>query len=277
MAIATSTLSSDTGHVGELLRQWRARRRMSQLALSMEADISTRHLSFIETGRARPSRDMLLLLSGKLDVPLRVRNVMLVTAGFAPVYPERALESPALSSVREAVELVVRGHDPWPALAVDRHWTLVMANDALVPLIGDVDPALMQAPVNVLRLSLHPAGLASRILNFNEWRDHLLHRLHRQLEATGDVEIADLIDELAAYPVPESAGPGAATRTYAGVVVPLKLATDHGVATLFSTTTVFGTPVDVTLSELAIEAFFPADADTKAILGRWSDERVQAR
>lgn len=263
--------------VGDYLREWRQRRRLSQMDLALEAEISTRHLSFLETGRSQPSREMVLLLAEKLDMPLRERNVMLVSAGFAPVYSQRSLDDPALASMRQAVDLVLKGHDPHPALAVDRHWSLIAANDALVSLIGDVDPALMKPPVNVLRLSIHPAGLARRIVNFTEWRNHLVHRLHRQVDQTGDAVLARLIEELRAYPTPDAAArapkPG---HDYGGIVVPLQLTTGEGVLTLFSTTTIFGTPVDVTLSELAIEAFFPADHETGLALRRLADKRQAA-
>jgi transcriptional regulator with XRE-family HTH domain len=245
--------------------------------LALEAEISTRHLSFLETGRSQPSREMVLLLAEKLDMPLRERNIMLVSAGFAPVYSQRSLDDPALGSMRQAVDLVLRGHDPYPALAVDRHWSLVSANEALVSLIGDVDPALMKPPVNVLRLSIHPAGLARRIVNFTEWRNHLVHRLQRQVDATGDAVLAGLIGELRSYPTPDApARAPRASHDYAGIVVPLQLIAGEGVLTLFSTITIFGTPVDVTLSELAIEAFFPADPESTRMLRRLAEGRQAA-
>ncbi len=269
-------MMSTTSTIGDHIRDWRQRRRMSQMDLALEADISTRHLSFLETGRSQPSREMVLLLAEQLSIPLRERNVLLVAAGFAPVYSQRALDDPALAAAREAVDLVLKGHEPYPALAVDRHWNLVAANAALMPLVGDVDHALLKPPVNVLRLSLHPGGLASRIVNFAEWRDHLLARLHQQVDVTGDGVLMKLMEELRAYPTP----PGqrrdvAPRRDYAGVLVPLQLAMPERVLTLFSTTTVFGTPVDVTLSELAIEAFFPADPDTAATLRAMAEGRAQ--
>ena len=273
MSVA-GTAPEGTGHVGERLREWRRRRRFSQMELALETGVSTRHLSFIETGRSRPGRDMVLALAGVLDVPLRERNVLLASAGFAPVFPEHSLDDPALADIRGAVASVLAAHDPFPALAVDRHWSLGLANDALSSLIDGVDPGLLQPPVNVLRLSVHPGGLASRIVNFEEWRGHLVQRLLRQVEASGDAVLADLADELRAYPVP-----GAAARTDAtagaceGIVTPLQLATGEGVLSLFSTTTVFGTPVDVMLSELAIEAFFPADAGTRDRLRRLAAKR----
>ena len=253
--------------VGDLLREWRQRRRMSQLDLASEAEISTRHLSFLETGRAQPSRDMVLHLAEQLEVPLRDRNMLLVAAGFAPVFVERSLQDPALQAARKAVDLVLTGHEPYPALAVDRHWTMVASNRAVAPIVAAANAALLQPPVNVLRLSLHPDGLAPRIVNLPEWRAHLLHRLRRQVEVSADPVLADLLRELASDPVsqrtPASRAPASET---AGVMVPVQFATDQGTLSFFSTTTVFGTPLDITLSELALEAFFPADPATAQAL-----------
>jgi transcriptional regulator with XRE-family HTH domain len=277
MKTASTQPVNSAPHVGDYLREWRQRRRLSQMDLALDAEISTRHLSFLETGRSQPSREMVLLLAEKLDMPLRERNIMLVAAGFAPVYSQRSLDDPALASMRQAVDLVLKGHDPYPALAVDRHWSLVSANEALVSLIGDVDPALMKPPVNVLRLSIHPAGLARRIVNFTEWRNHLVHRLQRQVDATGDAVLAGLIEELRSYPTPDAAARAPrASHDYAGIIVPLQLSTGEGLLTLFSTTTIFGTPVDVTLSELAIEAFFPADLESTQMLRRLAERRQAA-
>jgi hypothetical protein len=222
-------------------------------------------LSFVETGRAIPSRDMILTLAERLDVPLRERNVLLVAAGYAPVFSERPLDDPALSAARKAVDLVLKGHEPYPALAIDRHWTMVAANRAVALLLAGVAPALLQPPVNVLRLSLHPDGLAPRIANLAEWRAHLIARLRREIELTADVALSALLDELTLYPAP----PGqrrAKQGEYAGVVVPFRLATEEGILSFLSTTTVFGTPVDVTLSEIALECFYPADDATAAAL-----------
>jgi transcriptional regulator with XRE-family HTH domain len=253
--------------VGDLLREWRQRRRMSQLDLALEAEVSTRHLSFVESGRAQPSREMVLHLAEQLDVPLRERNMLLVAAGFAPVFRERPLQDPALASARRAIDLVLKGHEPYPALAIDRHWTMVAANAAVARLVGGVDPLLLGPQVNVLRLSLHPGGLSSRIANLGEWRAHLLERLRRQIEASADPVLAELLTELLAYPSSGSRSARAsAAGDLAGVVVPLQLVTDAGTLALFSTTTVFGTPVDVTLSELALECFYPADAATAEAL-----------
>ncbi|MGH9903529.1 MAG: helix-turn-helix domain-containing protein [Pyrinomonadaceae bacterium] len=257
-----------TQPVGDLLREWRRRRRMSQLDLACEADISSRHLSFIETGRSLPSREMVMHLAERLAMPLRERNVLMVAAGYAPVFPERPLGDPALHVAREAIALVLAGHEPYPALAIDRHWTLAASNDAAARLLAGVEPALLRPPVNVLRLSLHPSGVAPRIANFAEWRAHLLARLRQQIELTADPALAELLRELCDYPAPAEAGPGkfSPIRESAGVVVPLRLVTDGGTLSFISTTTVFGTPVDVTLSELAIESFFPADPATAEAL-----------
>jgi len=266
--VARMTLTA-TQPVGDLLREWRQRRRLSQLDLACEADISTKHLSFVESGRARPSRDMVLHLAERLEVPLRERNILLVAAGFAPVFRERKISDPALAAQRQAIELVLKGHEPYPALAIDRHWTMVSAN-AIVPLLlAGIDAALLAPPVNVLRLSLHPNGLAPRIANLAQWRAHLLERLRHQVEVSADPRLAELLAELKALPAPSQpvhrrAAEG--TQGVDSVVVPLQLATDAGMLSFFSTTTVFGTPVEITLSELAVEAFYPADAATSAAL-----------
>jgi len=249
--------------VGDQLRDWRQRRRLSQMDLALDADISTRHLSFVETGRATPSRDLLLHLADQLGVPLRDRNALLLAAGYAPAYAERPLDDPALAAARAAVDLVLKAHEPFPALAVDRHWNLVAANGAIGPFLDGVAPELLTPPINVLRLSLHPQGLAPRILNLAEWHGHILERLRQQIAATADAGLIDLHAELSSYPVPDAK---AAPVDYGGVVVPLRLRTAAGDLSFFGTVTVFGTPVDVTLSELAIEAFFPADAATAKAL-----------
>lgn len=256
--------------VGALLRDWRQRRHMSQLDLACEAEVSTRHLSFLETGRSQPSRDMVLHLADLLQVPLRERNRLLLAAGFAPAFPERPLDDPALSVARQALDLVLSAHEPNPAIVVDRHWTLVAANRAAGRLLSGISRPQLEPPVNVLRLSLHPEGLAPRIQNYGEWRAHVLTRLRRQVDLTGDPVLMELATTVANYPAP----PGASTTVthgadrYGGVVVPLQLATEAGVLSLFGTITVFGTPVDITLSELALESFFPADAETAELLRR---------
>jgi len=257
-----------TRTIGDHLREWRQRRRLSQLDLALDAEISTKHLSFLETGRAQPSRDMVLRLAEELEVPLRDRNVLLVAAGYAPMFAQRALDDPALQAARKAVDLVLKGHEPYPAIAVDRHWHLIAHNAAVPPLIASASPQLLQPPINVLRLSLHPQGLAPRIENLAEWRAHMLARLRQQIDATADPGLTALLEELAAYPAPGGAKAARMniTQDYTGVVMPLRFATDAGTLSLFSTTTVFGTPVDVTLAELAIESFFPADDATAELL-----------
>jgi transcriptional regulator with XRE-family HTH domain len=259
-----------TATPGPLLREWRQRRHLSQLELALEAEISTRHLSFVETGRARPSRELLLHLAQLLEMPLRERNVLLVSAGFAPLFAERALDAPELAAQRAAIELVLRVHEPFPALALDRHWNLVLANAAARRLLAGVAPGLLAPPVNMMRLSLHPDGLAGAIVNLEEIRAHMLHRLRRQVAQGGDAVLVALLRELSALPhAPPASAP--LHDPYIGVVLPLRLRTPAGELSLFSTLTVFGSPVDVTLSELAIEAFFPADEASAAILRAMAD------
>jgi transcriptional regulator with XRE-family HTH domain len=253
-ALATSARSKPA-HVGEHLREWRQRRHLSQLDLAVDAEISARHLSFVETGRSAPSRDMVLRLAERLDVPLRERNVLLVAAGFAPAFPQRALDDPALKSARQAIDLVLKAHEPNPALAVDRHWNLVSANRMVAPLLEGIAPQRLAQPLNVLRLSFHPDGMAQRTVNLGEWCAHLLERLHRQCESTADPELIKLYHELKAYPVPARSAPLGADH----VAIPFKMRLHGDVLSFISTTMIFGTPVDITLSEIAVETFFPAD------------------
>jgi len=249
---------------GDLLRDWRQRRRLSQLALALEAGISQRHLSFVESGRATPSREMVLNLAETLDMPLRLRNTLLMAAGHAPAFGNESAGEP--SEVMTAVRLVLKGHEPFPAIAVDRHWTLIEANAAAQPFLAAVrDPALLQPPVNVLRVSLHPQGLAPLIENPAEWRVHLLARVRRQMEISGDVELVRLHDELAAL-----AGGREPPSRHQGplpIALPFRLRFGDRVLNFLSTITVFGSPLDVMLDEIAIESFFPADAATAAALG----------
>ncbi|MDB5966896.1 MAG: transcriptional regulator, family [Polaromonas sp.] len=251
---------------GEHLRQWRQHRRLSQLDLAHEADISTRHLSFVETGRSVPSREMVLRLSERLDIPLRERNLLLVAAGYAPMYRERPLSDPALDPARRAVELLLASHEPYPALAIDRHWNLLASNRMVAPLLAGVDAALLTGPVNVLRLSLHPLGLAPRIANLAQWRGHLFERLRQQIVATADPVLVSLLEELKALPQSRAQGQSSPDGGFAGVVVPFQLHTPAGRLNFISTTTVFGSPVDITLQELALETFFPADDLTRQAL-----------
>lgn len=253
--------------VGGLLREWRQRRRLSQLELACEADISTRHLSFVETGRAQPSREMLLHLAEQLEVPIRDRNVLLVAAGYAPLFPERALKDPVLVAARAAIDLVLERQKPYPAFALDRHWRIVASNAALPELYEGVAPELLEPPIDAMRLSLHPQGLAPRIANLAEWRAHLLFRLRHQVELTADPVLIALLREVSLYPA--SAGPAfAPTGLEHEVAVPFRFRMPEGILSFFSMTTIFGTPVDVMLSELALELFFPADDETDAAVRR---------
>jgi len=247
--------------IGERLRALRQRRRLSQLALAETAGISQRHLSFVESGRSMPSRELVLSLARHLDATPRERNTLLVAAGFAPIHRESAWSAPALEPARAAVELVLRAYEPFPALAVDRHWTLVMANAAVTPLLTQVAPTLLTPPVNVLRLSLHPDGLAPRIINGAEWHEHVLQRLETQIKSSGDPTLERLHAELRDYPCPAQRTTSAPSPLR-DIAVPLLLASEHGVLSFIGITTLFGSPVDITLSELAIEAFLPADANT---------------
>ena len=246
--------------MGELLRDWRRRRRLSQLDLSNEAGVSARHLSFVETGRARPSREMVLHLAEQLEVPLRERNELLLAAGFAPVYGRRRLEDPDMAAVRAALDTVLAAYEPYPAMAVDRGWHLVAANRSLGVLTAGADPALLEPPVNVLRLGLHPRGLAPRILDLPQWRTALLTRLAREAHLTGDPGLAALHRELAALPG------GVDRRPPDGIAVPLRVRHGGEVLSFLSTVTTFGTAVDLTAAELSIEAFLPADAVTADLL-----------
>jgi MmyB-like transcription regulator ligand binding domain len=214
---------------------------------------------------------MVLHLAEQLDIPLRDRNALLIAAGYAPLFPERTLDDPALRAARHAIDLVLAGHEPYPAVAIDRHFMMVASNNAVAPFLAGVDPSLMQPPVNVLRLTLHPDGMASRIVNLAEWRAHLLTRLRRHIDLTGDAVLIDLLKELSSYAMSDAAAQAHAPDSeheYAGVVVPLQLVTDAGVLAFFGTTTIFGTPIDITLSEIALEAFYPADAQTAEALRR---------
>jgi transcriptional regulator with XRE-family HTH domain len=251
--------------VGPLLRRWRDQRRLSQMELALEAAVSTRHLSFVETGRAKPSRDMVVRLAEHLDVPLRERNELLLAAGYAPAYPESGLDDEELSAVREAVQRLLKAHEPYPAVAVDRHWELLDGNAGIPLITAGAAAHLLEPPINALRLSLHPEGMAPRIANLAEWRAHLLGRLRREVAATRDPQLQSLLSELSSYPgddagrVPDVPAPGA-------IVVPLRLRHEHGELAFMSTVTTFGTPLDITVSELSIEAFFPADDRTAAVL-----------
>ena len=261
--MTAATASRSQSPVGELLRQWRERRRISQLDLSIQADISSRHLSFVETGRSQPSRDMVLHLADNLDVPLRERNHLLLAAGFAPVFGETSLDAPQMAAVRQAIRLVLKAHEPYPAVVIDRAWNLVDANATVALLTAGAAPSLLEPPANVLRLSLHPDGIAPRIVNLGEWRAHLLARLRREIAVTGDPGLAELDDELRGYPCDQ---PDVDVPSPGEVVVPLRIRTEAGELSFFGTVATFGTPLDVTVAELSIESFFPADARTAEAL-----------
>jgi transcriptional regulator with XRE-family HTH domain len=246
--------------IGGLLRLWRERRRLTQLDLASKAEISARHLSFMETGRSRPSSTMILRLAEQLDLPLRERNALLLSGGFAPAYPVNELASPPMAAVNEAIERVLAAHSPLPAVVVDAGWDLIAANDAISIFTDGAAAELLEPPVNVLRLSLHPLGLAPRILNLREWRGHLLSRLAREIEATADRALIELYQELAGYPVPD----GPVYEDTRAILVPMQFQRRDRTLSFLSTTTIFGTPRDVTLAELAIEAFYPADEPTSA-------------
>jgi transcriptional regulator with XRE-family HTH domain len=264
--------------VGELLRTWRRQRRVSQLDLALDADVSTRHISFLETGRALPSREMLLRLAEHLDIPLRERNSLLIAAGYAPVYPSTRLEDPAMSVVRDAIELVLTGHEPYPAIAINRYWDLITANRAARLLLEEVEPNLLEPPVNVLRISLHPDGLAPRITNLDQWRAHVFLRLRRYIEMSADPGLVALYEELQEFPGSDNPATNQnrqfEEQRVEDLVIPLRLQTGMGQLSFFSTTTVFGTANDVTLSELAIESFFPADPATAETLRQAMDSAL---
>jgi len=252
---------------GALLREWRHRRNLSQLELASRTGVSTRHVSFVETGRARPTPGMILRLCDELAVPLREQNRVLLAGGFAPAHPEHRLSEPPMAEVAAAIDAILAAHLPYPALVIDSGWDLVAANDAAYSIFGGVAPRLVEPPVNVIRLSLDPEGLAPSIRNLAEWRGHLLARLRHEYDAGRDPRIAALIDEhaTASEDADDAADPEGTDRS-PGLVVPLRLMVGDDELRLLSTTTVFGTPREVTLSELAIEAFYPADAPTRRVL-----------
>ena len=264
MSATASALSPSAARpVGDLLREWRRHRRLSQLDLASGAEVSTRHLSFMESGRSQPSRDMILRLAEYLDIPLRERNQLLVTAGFAPVYRERTFDDPAFAAVLGSIRLLLKGLEPYPALAVDRHWNLNESNQATQRMLAGLVPQWLKPPINVLRLSLHPEGLAPHIRNLPVWRAHLLDRLRRQIDATHDPKLVALLQELRSYPGNDAEGHGVVSGD---IAVPMELALGDITLSMLSTTTVFGTPMDVTLAELALEAFLPADEATASHL-----------
>lgn len=249
---------------------------MTQMDLAAAANSSTRHLSCLETGRALPSREMALRLADRLDIPLRDRNTLLLGAGFAPAFHERSLSE--LTSARIAMERVLQAHKPYPAFVVDRGWNVVLSNGALPQLYADCAPALLRRPANAIRLILHPEGLGPRILNFEEWREHVATLLRQQIAARPDARIQTLLAEVAAYPAPETAAPASPLDGPDRFATPLRIATRAGPVSFVNTTTVFGTPTDVTLSELALEMLFPADDSTVATVKRlMNDDEARLR
>ena len=260
----TTVDAPPVGAAGTLIRWWRERRNLTQLELSGLSEVSTRHLSYVETGRARPSSRLVMQLCEHLRVPLRRRNEILLAAGFAPAYAEHRLADAPLAAVNAAVTVILAVHEPLPALAVDGHWEMIAATSAVEALTAGCSPALLEPPVNVLRLSLHPDGMAPNIVNLGQWRAHLISRLEGQLLATGDPVLADLLTELRGYPGGEEYD---VVNHASQVLIPLRYRMGDTEMSLLSTTTVFGTPTEITVSELAIEAFYPADVATAAALG----------
>lgn len=255
---------------GPLLRHWRQRRALSQMALALQAGVSTRHLSWLETGRAEPSRAMVLRLAAPLEVPPRECNALLAAAGYAPMYAERPLGDVALAPARAALQHLLDAHEPWPALAVDRHWNLLAHNRMVPLLLQGVDPALMAPQPNLLRLLLHPGALAPRVAQLPAWRAHVLQRLQRQATASGDATLQALHAELQSLPLaaspPPQAEPEAAPAHDDRIALPLVLHTPQGPLRFLTTVTVFGAPHDLTLAELAVETLLPADEATAARL-----------
>ncbi|RAV11635.1 transcriptional regulator [Mycolicibacterium sp. GF69] len=242
---------------GALMKEWRRRRRLSQLDLAIAAEVSPRHVSFIETGRSTPSRAMVLRLADVLDVPRREQNQLLLAAGLAPVYPERSLDDPEMAAVREGIERVLNAYNPFPCVVVDRGWQIVRANAGAGVLLDGVSPELLQTP-NALRIALHPDGLAPRIRNLGQWRHHLVERLRREVAVSGSAHLAALLTEIDSYP-----GGSVGSPDSGRVAVPLELYTADGrLLTFLSTVTTFGTALDLTAAELSIEAFLPADEAT---------------
>lgn len=267
-------MSSEVAHhrssrrptVGDHLRHWRQLRRLSQQDLALDAQLSTRHLSCVETGRASPSRELVLRLCDRLAVPLRERNAWLASAGYAPMYREQSLDDSTMRSARRAIQHILDGHEPWPAVAFDRHWNMVLHNRMIAPFLAGVAPELLKPPINLLRISLHPQGLAPSIVNLNQWRTHLFARLRSQEQTTGDEALSALLAELMAYP---GRSPDNAVQLDAevpGVLMPFLIETPLGVLNLISTITIFGSPTDITLQELALETFFPGDDASASML-----------
>jgi transcriptional regulator with XRE-family HTH domain len=266
-----TTVLTDTG-VGPLLRGWREQRRVSQLELALRADSSARHISFIETGRSRPSADMILRLAEHLDVPVRERNSLLLSAGYAPQYAQTALDDPSMTTLREGIERLLTGYEPYPALVVDGTYTVIAANRGIAMLLDGVPERLLAPPLNAMRLTLHPEGLAPRILNLREWRGHLLHQMERQIALARSGPLRELYEEVAGYPAPQTGGRGPEERDDGGdrswpyFALPLRIEHAGHVLSFVSSISTFNTPMDVTVAELAVETFLPADPATVTYL-----------
>ena len=261
---ADMSTAAQTAPVGSLIREWRTRRRVSQLELSSETGVSTRHLSFIETGRSRPSREMVLRLAEHLDLPLRERNAVLLAAGYAPIYSQTPLTAESMRDVRRSLQSLVDAHQPCPAMAVDHAWNLVLANDVAFSLVEGMPEELLTEPLNVIRLLLHPDGLRSRIDNFDVYSTHVLQRLHRQERATGDVAIRELIRECERFP---GVHPPRDAPLHIAPLLKMRVPQSAEVLSFFTVVSTLGTPYDVTLDEIVIESFFPADAITARVIG----------
>jgi len=272
---ATNISSATRNDFGQMLRMWRERRRLSQIDLAGDVPLSQRHLSCLERGVAQPSRETTQRLAEVLQMPAPAVNSLFAAAGFAPPHRIRSLAEPGLEAVRTAIDRILAAHAPYPAIALDRHWTMVAANNALSVLIAGIDQSLLMPPVNALRLSLHPGGLAPRIVNLREWRAHIVHRLELEIERSGDGVLAELLEELRSYPLPPGARPYRTPRTmpFAGIAVPLILTSGADRLSFISTTTVFGTAVDIAVSGLTIETFLPADPMTAETLLATPGER----
>ncbi|MCK7622879.1 helix-turn-helix transcriptional regulator [Streptomyces sp. RS10V-4] len=261
MTTATAYAPETTG-VGALLREWRDRRRISQLELALRADSSARHISFIETGRARPSQEMVLRLAEHLDVPVRERNALLIAAGYAPAFPETPLDDPSMAAVRAGMAQLLAGYDPYPALVCDGMYTVQAANRGIGVLLEGVDPELLRPPMNAMRITLHPRGMAPRIRNFRDWRGHLFDQMDRQLALLRSSPLRALYDEVSGYPLPDGGRETATAGEHPPFALPLVIEHRGAVLSFLSTIATFNTPMDVTVSELALEAFLPADPET---------------
>ncbi|MER7741666.1 helix-turn-helix transcriptional regulator [Streptomyces sp. NPDC096538] len=267
--VTSDTAASRTEGVGPLLRAWRQQRRVSQLELALRADSSARHISFVETGRSRPSEEMVLRLAEHLDVPVRERNALLLAAGYAPRYPETPLDNPALEVVRAGIERLIGGFEPYPALVVDAMYDVVAANRGVLALFDGVPESLLTPPLNAVRLTLHPRGLAPRIRNLREWRGHLLEQMRRNIALRRSDRLRALYDEVVAYPVPDTAGPEEPAEPVAYFALPMVIEHRGRTLSFVSSISTFNTPMDVTVAELAVETLLPADPATAEYLQTW--------